>query len=87
VLCLHGFPDPAWSFVPVLNRLAAGGYHAVAPFMRGYPPSGLGVAAYIAAALAPPFGGLYLKPPSSGGLCEGVMTIPSARPSRSSIIA
>lgn len=35
VLCLHGF-------VPVLNRLAAGGYHAVAPFMRGYPPSGLG---------------------------------------------
>ena len=28
----------------------------------------------------PPSGGLYLKPPSSGGLCEGVMTIPSARP-------
>jgi integrase/recombinase XerC len=28
----------------------------------------------------PPFGGLYLKPPSSGGLCEGVMTIPSAKP-------
>ena len=26
----------------------------------------------------PPCGGLYLKPPSSGGLCEGVMTIPSA---------
>ena len=24
--------------------------------------------------------GLYLKPPLSGGLCEGVMTIPSARP-------
>jgi pimeloyl-ACP methyl ester carboxylesterase len=42
VLCLHGFPDTAWSFVPVLNRLAAGGYHAVAPFMRGYPPSELG---------------------------------------------
>jgi hypothetical protein len=28
----------------------------------------------------PPFGGLYLKPPSCGGLCEGVMTIPSASP-------
>ena len=28
----------------------------------------------------PPFGGLYLKPPSSGGLCEGVMTMPSASP-------
>jgi len=28
----------------------------------------------------PPFGGLYLKPPSWGGLWEGVITIPSARP-------
>lgn len=28
----------------------------------------------------PPFGGLYLKPPSEGGLCEGVTTTPSARP-------
>ena len=27
----------------------------------------------------PPSGGLYLKPPSAGGLCEGVTTIPSAR--------
>ena len=27
----------------------------------------------------PPCVGLYLKPPSRGGLCEGVMTIPSAR--------
>jgi len=29
---------------------------------------------------SPPFGGLYLKPPSSGGLCDGVMTMPSANP-------
>ena len=29
----------------------------------------------------PPCGGLYLKPPSWGGLCEGVMTMPSASPS------
>ena len=28
----------------------------------------------------PPWGGLYLKPPSSGGLCEGVTMMPSARP-------
>jgi hypothetical protein len=28
----------------------------------------------------PALGGLYLKPPSSGGLCEGVMTTPSAVP-------
>src|SRR5213079_1362680 len=31
----------------------------------------------------PPLGGLYLKPPSRGGLCDGVTTMPSARsPSR-----
>lgn len=28
----------------------------------------------------PPWGGLYLNPPSRGGLCEGVTTIPSASP-------
>src|SRR5215472_6125886 len=28
----------------------------------------------------PPLGGLYLKPPSSGGLWDGVITMPSARP-------
>src|SRR6266567_3459728 len=27
----------------------------------------------------PPSGGLYLKPPSDGGLCDGVTTMPSAR--------
>ncbi|GAA2783102.1 hypothetical protein GCM10010441_05050 [Kitasatospora paracochleata] len=27
----------------------------------------------------PPCGGLYLNPPSAGGLCEGVTTMPSAR--------
>ena len=29
----------------------------------------------------PPVGGLYLNPPSLGGLCDGVTTTPSARPS------
>ena len=28
----------------------------------------------------PPWGGLYLKPPSPGGLCDGVTTMPSAVP-------
>ncbi|MGH8540606.1 MAG: alpha/beta fold hydrolase [Stenotrophobium sp.] len=41
VLCLHGFPDTAWSFVPLLHALADAGYRAVAPFTRGYAPSGL----------------------------------------------
>jgi hypothetical protein len=42
VLCLHGFPDTAGSFVPVLKSLADAGYRAVAPFMRGYPRHRLG---------------------------------------------
>lgn len=40
-LCLHGFPDSAHSFDAMLPVLAEAGYHAVAPFMRGYFPSGL----------------------------------------------
>ena len=39
VLVLHGFPDTAWSFRPLLAELAATGYHAVAVFMRGYLPT------------------------------------------------
>jgi pimeloyl-ACP methyl ester carboxylesterase len=38
-LCLHGFPDSAWSFAPLMAALSASGYRAVAPFMRGYAPS------------------------------------------------
>jgi len=39
VLCLHGFPDHARSFRQQLPALAAAGYRAVAPFMRGYAPT------------------------------------------------
>jgi len=38
-LCLHGFPDTAHSFAPLLRALAAAGHHAVAPYMRGYAPT------------------------------------------------
>ena len=38
-LCLHGFPDTAHSFSALLSALAARGYRAVAPFMRGYAPT------------------------------------------------
>jgi pimeloyl-ACP methyl ester carboxylesterase len=41
VVCLHGFPDHAESFAPLISRLAAAGYRAVAPWMRGYAPSTL----------------------------------------------
>ena len=40
-LCLHGFPDSAHTWRHLLPRLASAGYHAVAPFLRGYAPTGL----------------------------------------------
>ena len=39
VLLLHGYPDNAHSWEHQLVALAAAGYRAVAPFMRGYPPT------------------------------------------------
>jgi pimeloyl-ACP methyl ester carboxylesterase len=41
VLCLHGFPDTAWTWRHLLPDLGAAGFHAVAPFMRGYAPTSL----------------------------------------------
>src|SRR5438876_5903505 len=41
VLCLHGFPDHNESFRDQLPALAAAGYRAVAPCMRGYAPSAM----------------------------------------------
>lgn len=38
-LCLHGFPDCADGWIPVLRALAGAGYRAVAPYMRGYAPT------------------------------------------------
>src|SRR5687768_4443806 len=38
-LCLHGFPDSAWTWRHLLPELADAGYRAVAPFMRGYAPT------------------------------------------------
>ncbi len=40
VLCLHGFPDTAHSFRHQMPMLAEAGFHVVAPFMRGYAPTG-----------------------------------------------
>ncbi len=40
-LCLHGFPDSAHTWRHLLPELAEAGFHAVAPFMRGYAPTGL----------------------------------------------
>src|SRR5215831_12141247 len=40
-LCLHGFPDTAHTWKFLLPALAEAGFHAVAPFMRGYAPTGI----------------------------------------------
>lgn len=39
VLLLHGYPDSATSWTHQMEALAEAGYRAVAPFMRGYPPT------------------------------------------------
>jgi pimeloyl-ACP methyl ester carboxylesterase len=38
-LCLHGFPDSAHTWRYLLPELAGAGFHAVAPFLRGYAPT------------------------------------------------
>ncbi len=40
-LCLHGFPDAAPTWNPLLAALADAGFHAVAPWLRGYAPSAI----------------------------------------------
>src|SRR6201987_6213047 len=41
VLLLHGFPDTAHTWDDLRPRLAAKGYRAVSPFMRGHHPSAI----------------------------------------------
>jgi pimeloyl-ACP methyl ester carboxylesterase len=38
-LCLHGFPDSAWTYRHLMPELVKAGFRPVAPFMRGYAPS------------------------------------------------
>ncbi len=38
-LCLHGFPDSPHTYRHLLPALAAAGFRAVAPFMRGFAPT------------------------------------------------
>jgi pimeloyl-ACP methyl ester carboxylesterase len=41
VLMLHGFPDTAHTWDGLRSRIAAKGYRAVSPFMRGYRPTAI----------------------------------------------
>jgi pimeloyl-ACP methyl ester carboxylesterase len=38
-MCLHGYPDTAWTWRHLGPALAAQGYRVVAPFGRGYAPT------------------------------------------------
>ena len=40
VLCVHGFPDNAFTYRYLGPVLAEAGFRVVAPFMRGYAPTG-----------------------------------------------
>ncbi len=41
MLCLHGYPDTAWTWRHVGPFFAGQGFRVVAPFMRGYGPTEL----------------------------------------------
>ncbi|GAA1937358.1 alpha/beta fold hydrolase [Nocardioides marmoribigeumensis] len=41
VVALHGFPDSAWTWRRVGPLLGEAGHRVVAPFLRGYAPSGI----------------------------------------------
>ncbi|MEA2660848.1 MAG: hypothetical protein QOH08_420, partial [Chloroflexota bacterium] len=60
VLLLHGFPDCSYTWRHQLPALAAAGFHAVAPDLRGYDGSSRpkGVPAYSVRALATDVAGL-----------------------------
>jgi pimeloyl-ACP methyl ester carboxylesterase len=59
VLLLHGFPDDPWTWESQMQALGGSGHRAVAPFMRGYPPTGPAPdARYDAEALAADVAGL-----------------------------
>ncbi|QRP48954.1 alpha/beta fold hydrolase [Amycolatopsis sp. FDAARGOS 1241] len=40
-LCMHGFPDTPFTYRYLLPALADAGFHAVAPFARGFAPTEL----------------------------------------------
>ncbi len=50
-MALHGFPDTAWTWRHLGPHLAARGRRVVAPFLRGYAPSGLATDGYHVGAL------------------------------------
>jgi pimeloyl-ACP methyl ester carboxylesterase len=71
VICLHGFPDSAWTWRHLLPTLAEHGYHAVAPFLRGYAPTELPASGFDLAELGADV--LALEETLRGNRCSAVI--------------
>ena len=70
--------DVGGDVVALGDRAACGARHVVQPAARAARSRRRSIQPVTSVSAGPPCGGLYLKPPSPGGLCEGVTTIPSA---------
>lgn len=68
VLLLHGFPDTATTWSHQLPALAAAGYRAVAPCLRGYHPTQV------------PQGGFYDKATLAGDVAALIETLGGGQP-------
>ena len=68
-LFLHGYPDSATTWQHQLPVFAAAGYHAVAPWLRGYPPSEI-----------PPPGAYYDRATLAVDIAEIIKTLSPDRP-------
>jgi pimeloyl-ACP methyl ester carboxylesterase len=68
VLLLHGFPDTAATWSHQLPVLAAAGYRAVAPYLRGYHPT------------AVPKGGFYDKATLASDVAALIETLGGGQP-------
>ena len=68
VMLLHGFPDTANTWSHQMSALAAAGYRAVAPYLRGYHPSEV------------PRNGFYDKATLATDVAELIRTLGGGKP-------
>ncbi len=68
-LFLHGFPDSATTWQHQLPAFADAGYHAVAPWLRGYPPTEI-----------PPRGSYYDRATLAVDVAEIIKTLSPDKP-------
>ena len=68
VILLHGFPDTANTWSHQMSALAAAGYRAVAPYLRGYYPSEI------------PKGGFFDKATLATDVAELIRTLGGGKP-------